>query len=119
MATLLDLENMAYSWLREPEYIDPGGGRAVPPLGAQFDLASLDRDLNNAVQIFLARTGYAPDLADKMATIPLPLVPQRDYVLPIDLVSLRRIEYTIVGLQPIQRRLVVERFAVDLALLCG
>ena len=90
-----DLENRVWSLLREP---GPDQGYPPPQFG-DFAQSVLDRDLNIALAQFISATGIAPALSERRVDLPVLVVPNGDYPVPPDLVSLTRIEYTPQGQQ--------------------
>ena len=72
----------------------------VPTVAANgtFNNTLMTLMLNNAIKVFLARTGQAPELSDRIFSAPI--TAGLDYALPSDLTSLARIEYSIGGAGP-------------------
>lgn len=72
----------------------PFNGYAVPTTG-DFSAATIATQLNIALAQYIAETGFAPDLSDRMDTFPV--FPVLDYPVPLGLVSLHQIDYTPAG----------------------
>jgi len=89
--SLFDLQCRVLSLLRED---GPDTGYPMPTSG-DFTASVMARDLTIALGQFIADTGIAPDLSDRMDTFPV--LPLLDYPVPLGLVSLTKIEYTPAG----------------------
>jgi hypothetical protein len=89
--SLFDLQCRVLSLLRED---GPDTGYPMPTSG-DFTASVMARDLTIALGQFIADTGIAPDLSDRMDTFPV--LPLLDYPVPLGLVSLTKVEYTPAG----------------------
>ena len=76
----------------------PDSGYPPPQIG-DFAQNVVDRDLNIAIAQFISATGIALALSERRVDLPVLVVPNGDYPLPPDLVSLTQIEYTPAGQQ--------------------
>lgn len=88
--SVYDIQSRVLHLLREPGPDTNGTG--VVPLVGDFPAATLLRDMNIWLGTFIGDAGVAPAITDKIVT--LPIVAGLDYVLPVDLEALARIEYT-------------------------
>lgn len=89
---LEDLQNRTWMLLREP---GPDTGQPPPQTG-DFTQPVVTRDLNIALGQFIAETGIAPDISDRMDVFPV--FPVLDYPVPPGMQSLSRIEYSPYGM---------------------
>jgi hypothetical protein len=93
MATAQDIGNEILFNLVEPGV--NWGAQPNNDVNADYSWTSLLFHMNRGLQNWLARTGYAPLVSDKYVT--LPIVAGLDYVLPLDLLALQRVEYSTGG----------------------
>ena len=91
--SLTDMQNRVWSLLREP---GPDSGYPPPTVG-DFTASTVQRDLNLALGQFISATGIALSLSERRVDLPVFVVPNGDYPVPADLVSLTQIEYTPAG----------------------
>ncbi len=89
--SLFDLQCRILSLLRED---GPDTGYPMP-ISGDYTQSVMKRDLTISLGQFIADTGIAPDLSDRMDTFPV--LPLLDYPVPLGLVSLTKIEYTPAG----------------------
>ena len=79
--------------LREP---GPDTG-FLPPVSGDYNMAVVQRDLNIWLGRFIGETGLAPDVSDRLVTVPV--FAGQDYPVPPDLQSLYQIDYNPAGQQ--------------------
>lgn len=76
----------------------PDTGGVIPTTG-DYSAATITRDVNLNLDVFVALTNFTPGISEKLFTGPI--VAGLDFLLPIDLVTISRIEYTAFGTQPL------------------
>src|SRR5580700_8037371 len=91
--TLFDMQCRIWHLLREA---GPDTG-FLPPVVGDYSMAVVQRDLNIWLGRFIGETGLAPDLIDRLVT--LPVFAGMDYPVPPDTQSLYGIDYTPHGQQ--------------------